>query len=111
LQALAAMNDVQFVEAARFLAETAMEETTGFDARLDYISTRILARPLEANERVVAHKAYSDFEKFYDAHPDDARKFLDDGEHKPDPSLSPAEHAALSMLASQLFNLDEALNK
>jgi hypothetical protein len=111
LQALASMNDVQFVEAARFLAETAMENDTSFDARLDYIASRVLARPLAANERVIARHAYDDFERYYAAHPEDARKFLDDGERKPDPSLVPSEHAALTMLTSQLLNLDEVLNK
>jgi hypothetical protein len=111
LQALATMNDVQFVEAARALAQAAMENGISFDARVDYISTRVLVRPLDANERIIARRAYSDFEKFYSAHPEDARKFLDDGEHKPDPSLPLSEHAALTLVASQLFNLDEALNK
>ena len=111
LQALATMNDVQFVEAARYLAETSMENAIGFDARLDYIAARVLARPLAANERLIARRAYDDFERYYSAHPEDARKFLDDGERKPDPSLVPAEHAALTMLTSQLLNLDEVLNK
>jgi hypothetical protein len=111
LQALATMNDVQFVEAARVLAESAMQSTSGFDARLDYIATRVLARPLAANERLIARRAYSDFERYYNAHAEDARRFLDDGERKPDPSLSPSEHAALTMLAGQLLNLDEVLNK
>jgi hypothetical protein len=111
LQALATMNDVQFVEAARRLAETAMENTAGFDARLDYISDRVLARPLAVNERLIARRAYADFERYYGAHLEDARKFLDDGERKPDPALAPAELSALGMLASQLFNLDEVLNK
>lgn len=111
LQALATMNGVQFVEAARYLAETAMENAIGFDARLDYIASRVLMRPLTANERVIARKAYDDFEHYYSAHPEDARKFLDDGERKPDPSLSQSEHAALSMLTNQFLNLDEVLNK
>ena len=111
LQALATMNDVQFVEAARSLSEAAMENAIGLDARLDYITERVLIRPLAANERLIARRAYADFEHYYSAHPEDARKFLDDGEHKPDPSLSASEHAALSMLANQLFNLDEVLNK
>jgi hypothetical protein len=111
LQALATMNDVQFVEAARVLAESAMENTTAFDARLDYMTVRVLARPLADNERVIARRAYGDFERYYSSHPEDARKFLDDGERKPDPSLAPAEHAALTMLANQLLNLDEVLNK
>ncbi len=111
LQALATMNDVQFVEASRYLAESAMANAVGFDARLDYIASRVLARPLTSGERLIARHAYDDFDRFYAAHPDDARKFLDDGERKPDPSLSPSEHAALSMLTSQLLNLDEVLNK
>jgi hypothetical protein len=111
LQALATMNDVQFVEAARVLAESAMESTTAFEARLDYMTVRVLARPLAENERLIAQRAYKDFERYYASHPEDARKFLDDGERKPDPSLAPAEHAALTMLANQLLNLDEVLNK
>ncbi|MBL8215625.1 MAG: DUF1553 domain-containing protein, partial [Bryobacterales bacterium] len=46
LQALATMNDEQYVEAARSLAERSMESTAAFDARLDYLSTRIMSRPL-----------------------------------------------------------------
>jgi len=111
LQALASMNDVQLVEGARFLAGTAMENAGGFDARLDYISARLLARPLNAGERLIARRAYDDFEHYYAAHPQDAGKFLDDGERKPDPSLAPSEYAAWSMLTSQLLNLDEVLNK
>jgi hypothetical protein len=111
LQALVTMNDPQFVEAARYLAEQAMENAIGFDARLDYIAARVLMRPLAVNERAIARKAYDDFERYYRAHPDDAGKFLDDGERKADPSLAPAEHAALSMLTSQFFNLDEVLNQ
>jgi hypothetical protein len=99
------------VEAARTLAESAMQNTSAFDARLDYISARVLARPLADNERQIARRAYADIERYYAAHPDDARKFLDDGERKPDPSLAPSEHAALTMLTSQLLNLDEVLNK
>jgi hypothetical protein len=111
LQALATMNDVQLVEAARALAEAAMQTSAGFDARLDYISARVLIRPLDAGERLIARRAYTDFEHYYSAHPEDARKFLDDGERKPDPSLAPSEQAALTMVASQLLNLDEVLNK
>ncbi len=111
LQALATMNDIQFVEAARYLAEAAMVNNIGFDARLDYISARILARPLTADERLIARGAYEDFARFYSHKPEEALKFLDDGDRKPDPSLVPSELASFSMLTSQLFNLDEVLNK
>jgi len=111
LQALVTMNDVQFVEAARALAGAAMENGLTFAERLSYLSSRILVRPLTPEEQRIARKAYDDFERYYSAHPDDARKFLDDGERKGDPGLPAATNAAFTMLASQLLNLDEVLNQ
>jgi mono/diheme cytochrome c family protein len=111
LQALVTMNDVQFVEAARALAAASMENGMTFAARLGYLSSRILMRPLTLDEQHIERKAYDGFAGYYDAHPDDARKFLDFGERKGDPGLPAAEHAALTMLANQMFNLDEALNQ
>ena len=111
LQALVTMNDVQFVEAARALAGAAMENGMTFAARLGYLSSRILMRPLTLDEQRIERKAYDGFASYYDAHPDDARKFLDYGERKGDPGLPAAEQAALTMLANQMFNLDEALNQ
>ena len=46
LQALVTMNDVQFVEASRDWLAAACEENVDFDARLDYIALRLLARAL-----------------------------------------------------------------
>jgi mono/diheme cytochrome c family protein len=111
LQALVTMNDIQFVEAARALAGAAIENGLTFADRLSYLSSRILIRPLTSDEQRIALKAYDDFERYYSAHPDDARKFLDDGERKGDPGLPAPTHAALTMLASQLLNLDEVLNQ
>jgi hypothetical protein len=111
LQALVTMNDVQFVEAARTLAGAAIENGSTFTERLNYLSARILIRPLSLPEQTIARKAFDDFDRYYSTHPDDARKFLDDGEHKADPSLPAADYAALTMLANQFFNLDEVLNQ
>jgi hypothetical protein len=36
---------------------------------------------------------------------------LNQGERKPDPALAPGDYAAMTMLTSQLLNLDEVLNK
>jgi hypothetical protein len=48
---------------------------------------------------------------YYRAHPDDARRLLTVGDLKPDPVLKPETQAAWTMLANQLMNLDEVLNK
>src|SRR5206468_12226186 len=52
LQALVTMNDPQFVEASRHLAERAITgAAAGSDARLDFITARVLARPFTPRER------------------------------------------------------------
>jgi len=111
LQALVTMNDIQFVEAARELAGRAMQAAATWDAQTEYIATRLLARPLSLKERAIARKSFDRYKALYAAQEADARKFLAQGERKPDPSLAPADYAAMTMLASQLMNLDEVLNK
>ncbi len=111
LQALVTMNDPQFFEAARSLAEHAQETAPELDARLDYMALRLLARPLETRERDVVRASYRDFLRFYDSNPADAKQMLSVGESKPDLSSGPAELAALTMTANQMLNLDEVLNK
>jgi len=112
LQALVTMNDTQFIEASRHLAQRTMREAgDDFDRRLDFMTTRLLARSFEAKERAVAKRAFDGFVSSYDANPSDAAKLLSTGESQPDEALPMAESAALTMLVSQMLNLDEALNK
>jgi hypothetical protein len=112
LQALVTMNDTQFVEASRTLAQKAMREAgDGFDPRLDYVTARLLARDLEERERVVARNSYDGYLDQYRANPDGARALLAVGDSEPDGALPAVESAAWTMLASELMNLDEVLNK
>ncbi len=112
LQALLTMNDTQFVEASRYLAQKTLEEAgDDFDSQLDYMTLRLLARRLEEDERVVARRAYEDFLGYYRENRGDAGKLLATGESEPDQALPQVESAALTMLANQIMNLDEVLNK
>jgi hypothetical protein len=111
LQALVTMNDVQFVEAAKALAERSMQTAGEFDERLDLVTTALLARRLTAQEKLITRKSYDDFRRYYTEHGADAGKLLGTGEKKPDPALATADYAALTMLTSELMNLDEVLNK
>ena len=112
MQALVTMNDTQFVEASRYLAQRAMREVgDGFDRRLDFVTTRLLARPFDERERAVAKRTYDGFIGFYGSHAEEAKKLLSTGETPPDEALPPSESAAWTMLASQIMNLDEVLNR
>jgi hypothetical protein len=112
LQALAAMNDPQWVEAARVLAEHAIRQSPGdFDQRLDYVTTRVLSRPFDSRERQICKTSLENFLDAYRDHPDEAKKLIATGDSKPSAELPPTDVAAWTMLASQVMNLDEALNK
>lgn len=111
LQALATMNDPQFVEAARQLAAHTIKAGQTLDQRLDYLGGRVLARSFSPQERTVLARAYDDLRGHYAAHLDDAKKLIRVGESQPDTTLAPAEFAAWTMLANNVLNLDEALNK
>ena len=111
LQALVTMNDPQFVEAARRLAELTLREGGGAGQRFDFMARRLLARPLTAREREVVRAAHRDYLAYYDATPREAKKLVAVGESPADKKLNPAELAAMTMVANQLMNLDEVLNK
>src|SRR6202007_1692127 len=54
LQALVTLNDPQFVEAARYLAQTTLKEGSGKDeGRIDFMALRLLCRPLRTEEMKV----------------------------------------------------------
>jgi len=111
LQALVGLNDPQFVEAARNLAEHAMHSAQTLDAQVDYMSSRLIARRFGPKEKEVIARSYADFLSYYQSHKADASKLLTVGESKADANLPVDKFAALTVLANELFNLDEVLNK
>ena len=112
LQALVTMNDPQFVEAARALAQNALMSGKGKpDKGFDYMASHLLGRSFDVNEKQIVARSYHDYLNYYDSKPQDAAKLLSVGESKGDPKLSKAEFAAMTMVANELFNLDEVLTK
>jgi mono/diheme cytochrome c family protein len=112
LQALVTMNDPQFVEAARFLAQRALKEAPGAtDGRLDFITMHVVARTFEERERAVCARVLEKLLAHYQGRPEEAQKLIYTGASQPDAALAPAELAAWTVLVNQLMNLDEALNK
>lgn len=111
LQALVTLNDPQFVEAARHLAQRAVKSAPASDARIDFLMRQLLARPASAKELKVIRASLASLEVHYRAQPEDAKQLIAFGESKADPTIPHAELAAWTMLSNQLMNLDEVLNK
>ena len=112
LQALVTLNDVQFVEASRRLAEAAIHEKGNDDAeRLDAIALRVLARPLQPAEHTALEPVVHDLRDRYAADSKASMALLSVGASPRDASIAAPELAAWTIVASQFLNLDEALNK
>jgi hypothetical protein len=112
LQALVTLNDVQFVEAARVLAERAMKEGGQSDAeRIDYLAKALLSRPLRGEERKLTRELLDDLRAEFKEKPEEAKKLIGYGESKADPALDAQALAGWTMLVNALMNLDEVLNK
>jgi hypothetical protein len=112
LQALVTLNDVQFVEAARHLAQRAITNVgTKDEDRFDYVSRRLLSRPLRPAELAIVKSSLNDLLAHYKNHSDEAKQLISTGESRADASLDPTVLAAWTMVINELLNLDEVLNK
>jgi hypothetical protein len=111
LQALTQMNNIAFVEAARFLAERMIEHSVDPRIAIEFGFISLVSRKPRNAELILLLEAYSEFEKHYRAQPKAAKALLSVGQKKRNESLELTEHAALTMVASLLMNLDEAITR
>jgi hypothetical protein len=114
LQALVTMNDIQFVESARVLAQRAIQANPqGADptARLQWIAARILSRPLRGEELGVLQASLADVSNYYQSNPESAKELLAVGATRSPEEINPAELASWTMTVNVLMNLDETITK
>src|SRR5262249_45911658 len=91
LQALVTLNDVQFVEAARVLAQWALKEGGKSDEqRIDFLAKRILTRSFRPEETRVVGDLLADLLAHYKGKPEEAKKLIGFGETNADPTEDPA---------------------
>jgi len=112
LQALQLMNDVQYVEAARILAErTLRDETINSQDRIDSIFQACLSRKPEEREAEAIKGALEKFRTRFMESPADAKRLIAVGEKPFDASLPVEELAAYTLVANLVLNLDELVNR
>jgi hypothetical protein len=111
-QALALLNEVTYVEAARKLAEGMLLEGGGTpEARVEWAFQRVLARKPDAFERdTITQRLKARLQKLAPAE-EAARQMISLGHSKPAASLPPGELAAYTVTANVLLNLDEAVSR
>jgi hypothetical protein len=112
LMALVMLNDPVFVEAARHLAERALVFSAGdVDAAIGRMFVLATARLPDPEERVILEDIYQQQRAIYAANPEAAGQLLSVGESPRNMSLDSATHAALTMVANTILNLDETITR
>lgn len=111
LQALVTLNDPQFVEAGRALAERLAKVAGNDDAKLTEGFLRATGRKPVEQELAILRKTLERERGRFRSDSGAASALLATGESPRDASIDPAEHAAWAQTCSLLLNLSESLTR
>jgi Protein of unknown function (DUF1553)/Protein of unknown function (DUF1549)/Concanavalin A-like lectin/glucanases superfamily/Planctomycete cytochrome C len=111
LQALVLMNDPQFVEASRVLAQKLIQKTDQIDKRIEILYRKLTGRFPRPKETRIMKELYLEQKEIFAKSPEETKQFLSVGEFKRDENIPPEELAATTVMVSALFNFDETVTK
>lgn len=111
-QAFVLLNDAQFVEAARVLAEKTIKEGGATEEqRIRYCFRRLTAREPDKNETRLLKQLLDEQKNLFAKEPARAEKLIAVGDLKRDAKLNAVELAATTALAQTIMNLDATVWK
>jgi len=110
LQAFVVMNDPQFIECSRQLADQAIQNGKTASQRANWIAQRLLSRSLAEDEIEIIENTYQKAIARFSNKPDQAKDLVSIGDSKATTTELP-ELASWTLIASQILNMDETLNK
>ncbi|QRQ99878.1 DUF1553 domain-containing protein [Dyadobacter sandarakinus] len=111
LQALVVMNDPQFVEASRVLAQRMLKQGKTPDEQIIFAFTALTGRSPDQAERDALKELYNQEYEAFSHDPKRVKSVLATGEYPVDKTLNPARLAAGTIVASTVMNFDEFLIK
>jgi mono/diheme cytochrome c family protein len=109
LQALTTMNDEAFMRCARALAQRAIASSPDLGLQIEHVFRSCLVRRPNADERGVLLGHHGFQLEHFSTRPEAVGRLL--APHGPFKGATPAESAAMTMLASVVLNLDEAITR
>jgi len=112
LQALVLLNDPQFIEASRVLAEKLIsDKASDLQSQVEGAFRQVIGRTPQPREQEILRQLYHEQLETFAANPEAADKYLAIGEHPRDAQLASEKVAALSVLVNTLMNYDEFVMK
>ena len=111
LHALATLNDITYIEAARALAERVLSAETSDSARIEHAFSQVLSRPPNGDEMQTLQSAIARLKREFYSDPVAAKKLLANGQSELSEKFTATELAAYTGLCLAILNLDETLTK
>ncbi|MEM9828586.1 MAG: DUF1553 domain-containing protein, partial [Planctomycetota bacterium] len=112
LQALILLNDPQYVEASRTLAEQLIRShDDDLAARWNELFRRLISRSMTSREAAIVATLYREQKQYFEQEPAAAHEFLKVGQRPSDASLDAVDLAATSVVVKTIFNYDETMMK
>ncbi|MBL4883466.1 MAG: DUF1553 domain-containing protein, partial [Planctomycetaceae bacterium] len=111
LQALVLLNDVQFVEASRALAQQVLNRDGDDESRIQWAFLEALSRPASDQEISLLEKSLARERSRYQNDKAAASALLSVGESIRDRNLPVQEHAAWTQVVSTIMNLSETVTR
>jgi hypothetical protein len=112
LQALTLLNNITFTEASRFLAERMLSEVSTSDVaeQIRHGFRIVLGRQPSRLEAGALREVFDESHDYYRQNLPDAKRLLSIGERPRNSEFDAASHAALTLVANSILNLDEAIS-
>lgn len=111
LQALVLLNDVQFVEAARSLAERVLKGPGPDAKRISSAFVLLAGRMPDKREQAVLEQTLVEQKKQFAEDRSSAAKLISVGDSKADPGLKPEDLAAMTVAVQTVMNSDAVIWK
>ncbi|MEL6942732.1 MAG: DUF1553 domain-containing protein, partial [Bacteroidota bacterium] len=111
LQALSLLNDPQFVEASRVLAEELLITEQDSTKRLEKLFRLMTGRKPDTTEQQMLDEFYQEELEHFTINPEKAIAFMENGEQDWNQALNASEIAALGVVANSIMNTTEAYTK
>ncbi|MCA9062062.1 MAG: DUF1553 domain-containing protein [Planctomycetaceae bacterium] len=110
LQALVFLNDPQYVEAARVLAEQLLKNSAeDADQRWNELFRRLVSRLPSDREREILQQLYQEQIRYFSEDPERSKEFLQVGTRPVAEGLNPADLAAATVVVQTMFSYDETI--
>ena len=108
LQGLVMLNDVQFMEAYRKLAERAIKSSVNEDQQLTTMWRLAVRRHPSADELATIRRYRASETALMQKSPDEVKKLIAMGVAPADPSVDPVQLAAMTMVTASVMNTPDA---